>query len=71
MSIAEPLTVLKAELLQTIVPQVLELLTRALQEGTAVHQGGAKVRGERRCQEPFFRSDVILKVGIDLRRVYL
>jgi len=38
MSIAEPLTALKAELLQTVVPQVLELLTRALQEGTAVHQ---------------------------------
>src|SRR6266481_2031169 len=38
MSIAEPLTVLKAELLQTLVPQVLELLTTALREGTAVHQ---------------------------------
>ena len=38
MSIAEPLTVLKAELLQTLVPQVLDVLTRALHEGTAVHQ---------------------------------
>jgi hypothetical protein len=38
MSIAEPLTALKAELLQTVVPQVLDLLTRALEEGTAVHQ---------------------------------
>jgi hypothetical protein len=38
MSIAEPLTVLKAELLQTLVPQVLDVLTRALAEGTAVHQ---------------------------------
>jgi hypothetical protein len=38
MSIAEPLTVLKAELLQSLVPQVLELLTSALREGTAVHQ---------------------------------
>jgi hypothetical protein len=37
MSIPEPLTVLKAELLQTLVPQVLELLTHALQEGTPVH----------------------------------
>jgi hypothetical protein len=37
MSIAEPLTVLKAELLHTLVPQVLEVLTRALHEGTAVH----------------------------------
>jgi hypothetical protein len=37
MSIAEPLTVLKAELLQNLVPQVLAVLTRALQEGTAVH----------------------------------
>ena len=38
MSIAEPLTALKAELLQTLVPQVLDVLTRALHEGTAVHQ---------------------------------
>ena len=38
MSIAEPLTVLKVELLQSLVPQVLELLSTALQEGTAVHQ---------------------------------
>src|SRR5438552_4843958 len=38
MSIAEPLTVLKAELLHQLVPQVLELLSAALQEGTAVHQ---------------------------------
>jgi hypothetical protein len=37
MSIAEPLTVLKAELLQNLVPQVLDVLTRALLEGTAVH----------------------------------
>jgi hypothetical protein len=37
MSIAEPLTVLKAELLQHLVPQVLDVLTRALHEGTAVH----------------------------------
>jgi hypothetical protein len=38
MSIAEPLTVLKAELLQSLVPQVLDVLTRALHEGTAAHQ---------------------------------
>jgi hypothetical protein len=38
MSIAEPLTVLKAELLQNLVPQLLDVLTRALAEGTAVHQ---------------------------------
>jgi hypothetical protein len=37
MSIAEPLTVLKAELLHTLVPQVLDVLTHALHEGTAVH----------------------------------
>src|SRR5579872_151025 len=37
MSIAQPLTVLKAELLQTLVPQVLDVLTRALTDGTAVH----------------------------------
>lgn len=38
MSIAEPLTVLKAELLQTLVPHVLDVLTHALHEGTALHQ---------------------------------
>ena len=38
MSIAEPLTVLKAELLHQLVPQVLELLATALQEGTPIHQ---------------------------------
>jgi hypothetical protein len=38
MSIAEPLTVLKVELLQTFVPQLLELLTRALAEGTPLHE---------------------------------
>jgi hypothetical protein len=38
MSIAQALTVLKAELLQTLVPQVLDVLARALHEGTAVHQ---------------------------------
>ena len=38
MSIAEPLTVLKAELLQTMVPQILELLTTALTEGVPVHE---------------------------------
>jgi hypothetical protein len=35
---AEALTALKAELLQALVPQVLDVLTRALREGTAVHQ---------------------------------
>jgi hypothetical protein len=35
---AEVLTALKAELLQALVPQVLDVLTRALREGTAVHQ---------------------------------
>ena len=38
MSIAEPLTVLKAELMHTLVPQLLELLTTALRDGTPVHQ---------------------------------
>ena len=37
MNIAEPWTVLKAELLQNLVPQVLEVLTQALHEGRAVH----------------------------------
>jgi hypothetical protein len=35
---AEALTALKVELLQTLVPHVLDVLTRALREGTAVHQ---------------------------------
>src|SRR5262249_23754330 len=35
---AEALTALKAELLQALVPQVLDVLARALREGTAVHQ---------------------------------
>jgi hypothetical protein len=38
MSSAEVLTALQAELLQTLVPQVLEVLTRALHEGTPIHQ---------------------------------
>jgi hypothetical protein len=37
MSIAEPLTVLKTELMQTLVPQVFDLLTTALRDGTPVH----------------------------------
>jgi hypothetical protein len=38
MSIAQPLTVLKAELLQTLVPQLLEFLATALTEATPVHR---------------------------------
>ena len=38
MRTAEALTALKAELLQALVPRVLDVLTRALGEGTAVHQ---------------------------------
>jgi hypothetical protein len=38
MNIAEPLTVLKAELAQTLLPQLLDVLNRALREGTPVHQ---------------------------------
>ena len=38
MSIAEPLTVLKNELLQKIVPEIVELLTTALQEGMPAHK---------------------------------
>lgn len=37
MSIAQPLTALKAELLQTLVPQVVEFLATALADGTPVH----------------------------------
>jgi len=33
MSMAEPLTVLKSELMQTIVPQLMDFLTTARQEG--------------------------------------
>ena len=38
MSIAEPLTVLKAELLQTVVPQLVEQLAAAAQQGQALHE---------------------------------
>jgi hypothetical protein len=38
MSIAEPLTVLKTELMHQLVPQMIDLLTSAQQEGTPVHQ---------------------------------
>jgi hypothetical protein len=38
MSMAEPLTALKAELLHTLVPQVVDLLATALRDGTPVHQ---------------------------------
>jgi hypothetical protein len=38
MSIAELLTVLKNELVQKIVPEVVELLASALQEGTPAHK---------------------------------
>jgi hypothetical protein len=38
MSSAEALTALKAELSQALVPQVLDVLARALREGTAVHR---------------------------------
>ena len=38
MSIAEDLTVLKVELMQTLVPQVLEVLTTALCQDTPLHQ---------------------------------
>jgi hypothetical protein len=51
MSIAEPLTVLKSELMQTIVPQLVDLLATAKKEGTAVHK----------VEENLW--DVLLKVG--------
>lgn len=38
MSIAQDLTVLKAELMQNWVPQVVDFLTAALEEGVPVHQ---------------------------------
>ena len=38
MSIAQPLTVLKNELIQKIVPEVVELLAFALQEGMPAHK---------------------------------
>src|SRR5262245_34731854 len=38
MSIPEALTALKAELMQSLVPQLLELLSTAIRDGTPVHQ---------------------------------
>src|SRR3989442_3360699 len=51
MSIAEPLTVLKAELLQHSVPQLVDQLAAALQDGKAVH----------RVEEELW--DLLLQVG--------
>lgn len=38
MSMPQPLTVLQAELTQTLVPQILDVLTTALRDGTPVHR---------------------------------
>jgi hypothetical protein len=38
MSMAEPLTALKVELMQALVPQLLELLRTAVRDGTPVHE---------------------------------
>jgi hypothetical protein len=38
MSMAEPLTVLKMELMQTVVPQIVDLLTKSLADGLPVHE---------------------------------
>ena len=38
MSIAEPLSALKSELLQKLVPELVDLLAAGLHEGTPVHQ---------------------------------
>ena len=47
MSITEPLTVLKNELVQKIVPEVVELLASALQEGTPAHKVEENLWGNR------------------------
>lgn len=51
MSIAEPLTVLKSELVQKIVPELVDLLAAGLRDGTAAHK----------VEEDFW--DVLLRVG--------
>jgi hypothetical protein len=38
MNIAEPLTVLKSELLQKVVPELIDVLASGMKEGTPVHQ---------------------------------
>jgi hypothetical protein len=43
MSIAEPLTVLKAELMHSLVPQGLQLRHAAFHEGTTVHQAESQL----------------------------
>ena len=58
MSIAEPLSVLKSELLQKIVPEVVELLAAGLQEGTPVHQ----------IEEGLW--DVLLRAGHEALKAY-
>src|SRR5262245_33414098 len=37
MSMAEPLTVLKMELMQNVVPQIVDLLSKAMADAVAVH----------------------------------
>jgi hypothetical protein len=58
MSIAEPLTVLKSELVQKIVPQMVDLLASAHQEGTPVHQ----------VEEALW--DVLLRAGNQAMKAY-
>jgi hypothetical protein len=61
MSTAEPLTALQAELLQVLVPQVLELLATALREGTPMHRVESglwdlTLQLGRRCLTAFFAA---------------
>jgi hypothetical protein len=58
MSIAEPLSVLKSELLQKIVPAVVQLLAAGLQDGTPVHQ----------IEEELW--DVLLRTGHEAMKAY-
>ena len=59
MSIAEPLTVLKSELLQKIVPELVDVLASALQVGTPIHK----------VEEDLW--DVLLRAGNQAMKAFL
>ena len=58
MSMAEPLTALKTEWTQKLVPELVDLLASALQEGTAVH----------RVEETLW--DALLRAGNQAMKAY-
>lgn len=82
MSIPEPLTVLKYELMQKIVPQLVEVLAAAMREGTPVHRVEEDIwdvllRAGREGMKAFFKghgtgdlgSTLTLPNGVEVNRL--